>query len=53
MALFDCIIKIQCNPARDADNRDEFIENIIAEYNEICGDLFEIDRDDITEISGD
>ena len=53
MAVFECVINIQCNPVREAETEQEFIENIIDEYNEICSDLFEIDRDHITEISGD
>ena len=53
MATFECTINIQLNPVREADNVDEFIENLINEYNTQCEGLFEIDRDDITEISGD
>jgi hypothetical protein len=53
MATFECIINIQCNPVREADNAEEFIEDLIYEYNTQCEGLFEIDRDDITEISGD
>jgi hypothetical protein len=53
MATFECIINIQCNPVREADNAEEFIEDLIYEYNTQCEGLFEIDRGDITEISGD
>jgi hypothetical protein len=53
MAFFECTINIQCNPVREADNVEEFIEDLIHEYNTQCEGLFEIDRDDITEISGD
>ena len=53
MATFECTINIQLNPVREADNVDEFIEDLINEYNTQCEGLFEIDRDHITEISGD
>ena len=53
MAVFECVINIQCNPVREAENEQEFIENIIDEYNEICSDLFEIGREDLTKISSD
>ena len=53
MAVFECVINIQCNPVREAENVEEFIEDLIHEYNTQCEGLFEIDRDDITEISGD
>ena len=53
MAVFECVINIQCNPVREAENVEEFIEDLIHEYNTQCEGLFEIDRDDITKISGD
>ena len=58
MATFECTINIQLNPVREADNVDEFIENLINEYNTQYSrnllfreGLFKIDRDDITKIS--
>ena len=53
MAVFECVINIQCNPVREAETEQEFIEDLIHEYNTQCEGLFEIDRDHITEISGD
>ena len=48
---YECKIKIDdIFPNRQADNKEQFIENLIQEYNNACGHLFEINRNDISEI---
>tara|TARA_R110000772_G_scaffold50059_2_gene115220 strand:- start:1290 stop:1496 length:207 start_codon:yes stop_codon:yes gene_type:complete len=45
--LFEATINIKCSPVREANSKEEFIINLINEYNNTCGELFEIDRSDI------
>ncbi len=47
MPYFEALITINTNPVRKANSEDEFIKNLIIEYNEKCGELFEITKKDI------
>jgi len=47
---YECTVKIETNPVREAVSRDDFINNLIKEYNATCGELFEINAYDLTEI---
>jgi len=53
MKTFECIIELgTVNPVRQANNKEEFVREIVKEYNATCGYLFKIDRThnkDITE----
>jgi len=51
MHTYECVLKIKVNPVREAASREEFISNLIDEYNERCRDLFFICRSDITDIT--
>jgi len=51
MHRYECVLKIEVNPVREAASREEFISNLIDEYNERCRDLFFICRSDITDIT--
>ena len=48
--MYECVINIKLNPVREAESEEEFIENLIEEYNDQCFGLFHIDRSMITEI---
>tara|TARA_X000000368_G_scaffold7475_1_gene5747 strand:- start:1016 stop:1192 length:177 start_codon:yes stop_codon:yes gene_type:complete len=49
---YECRIKIDdIFPVRKANSKEEFIRNLIEEYNNTCGHLFEISRSDISEIT--
>tara|TARA_R110000823_G_C15815421_1_gene488706 strand:- start:123 stop:362 length:240 start_codon:yes stop_codon:yes gene_type:complete len=47
---YECVISVKCNPVREANSKEEFIKNLIAEYNSKCESLFEINRSDISKI---
>jgi hypothetical protein len=51
MHTYECVLKIEVNPVRQATSQEEFISNLIDEYNERCRDLFFICRADITDIT--
>jgi hypothetical protein len=52
MYRYECVLNLgQLNPVRYANSKEEFIENLLQEYNYTYGDLFYITRSDITDIS--
>lgn len=54
MSTYECILNIgKLYPVREANSKQEFINNLINEYNEQCFGLLDIRREDITEISSD
>ena len=51
MKLFECEIELgSVYPVRKAETKEEFIKNLIEEYNEKCFDLFEINENMIKEV---
>ena len=49
--LFECEIELgSVYPVREAKTKEEFIKNLIEEYNNKCFDLFEINEDMIKEV---
>lgn len=50
---YECVINIKLNPVRYADNKKEFIDNLIEEYNEQCYGLFDIHECDLKNIKED
>ncbi len=51
MKRFECVIDLPwVNPVREAHNKEEFIENILTEYNKALDGLVEITRGDIREV---
>jgi len=50
---YACVIKLTLNPVRQASSEEEFISNLLSEYNGKCGDLFDINEADVTEILSD
>jgi hypothetical protein len=54
MYTFECVLNIgKLYPVREANSKEEFIGNLITEYNEQCFGLLDIRGEDITEISSD
>ena len=54
MYTFECVLNIgKLYPVREANSKQEFIDNLITEYNEQCFGLLDIRGEDITEISSD
>jgi hypothetical protein len=52
MYTFECVLNIgKLYPVREANSKEEFIGNLITEYNEQCFGLLDIRGEDITEIS--
>ena len=52
MKTFECIIELgTVNPVRQANNKEEFVREIVKEYNATCGYLFKIDRTHIKDIT--
>tara|TARA_A200000113_G_scaffold47801_1_gene39182 strand:+ start:43 stop:210 length:168 start_codon:yes stop_codon:yes gene_type:complete len=47
MNTYEAIITIKTNPVREANSEQEFIENLLEEYNDKCWELFEINKEDI------
>ena len=48
---FECKIELGCtNPVREAETVEEFVDNLVDEYNGICGELFTITSSMITDI---
>ena len=50
---YECVIELKLNPVRQAPSKEEFIANLLDEYNGECGDLFDISEADITDILSD
>ena len=51
MKLYECVIDVRnLFPIREANTKQEFIDNLIEEYNEKCFGLLTIRREDIKEI---
>ena len=46
-------ITISTNPVRWATSKQEFIDNLVEEYNEVCSELFDIYDDDIEVLDSD
>ena len=54
MNTYECILDLgKVNPVREAKNKEEFINNLLNEYNTACNGLFEIRREDISKITSD
>ena len=54
MNLYECILDLgKVNPVREANSKEEFIENLLEEYNHKCDGLFDVRRQDISEITSD
>ena len=54
MNLYECILNLgEVNPVREANSKEEFIENLLEEYNHKCDGLFDVQRQDISEITSD
>ena len=50
---YECVINLTLYPVRQARSQEEFIENLIAEYNAKAGDLVTLSRSDLTNITPD
>ena len=51
MKTFECIIELgTVNPVRQANNKEEFVREIVKEYNATCGYLFKINQTHIKDI---
>lgn len=50
---YEGVIKLELNPVRYASSKEEFIENLIDEYNSVYGEMFLISRSDISNINSD
>jgi hypothetical protein len=51
MNRYECIVELgRLNPVRYAESKEEFIENLLNEYNQACDGLFYLDRADIKDI---
>ena len=50
MKGFTCVINIRLDPYRQANTRQEFIDNLLQEYNEQCYGLLDIKEQDLKEI---
>jgi len=51
MKTFECTIELgTVNPVRQANNKEEFVREIVKEYNATCGYLFKINQTDIKDI---
>ena len=53
MLTYEAIITIKTNPVREANSEQEFIQNLLEEYNGKCSELFEINKEDIQVTIGD
>tara|TARA_R100001460_G_scaffold29424_1_gene58585 strand:- start:2687 stop:2872 length:186 start_codon:yes stop_codon:yes gene_type:complete len=53
MKSYECKITITVNPVREANSKEEFIENLLEEYNNTCWELFTICREDIKGLTED
>tara|TARA_R100001460_G_C3538328_1_gene174241 strand:+ start:1200 stop:1373 length:174 start_codon:yes stop_codon:yes gene_type:complete len=51
MKTFECIIELgTVNPVRQANNKEEFVRELVKEYNATCSYLFKIDQTQIRDI---
>jgi hypothetical protein len=51
MKVFECEIELgSVYPVREAKNKEEFVKNLIEEYNNKCFELFEINEDMIIDV---
>lgn len=54
MKMYECEIVIKLNPRRYANSREEFIKNLVAEYNDaVSPELFDVYPEDIINIKED
>jgi hypothetical protein len=54
MNTYHCILDLgKVFPVREAKNKEEFIANLLDEYNTACDGLFDVKREDISEITSD
>ena len=52
MKTFECTIELgKVYPVRQANNKEEFVRELVKEYNATCGYLFHIDRTHIKDIT--
>ncbi len=52
MKTFECTIELgKVYPVRQANNKEEFVRELVKEYNATCGLLFEIDQTHIKDIT--
>ena len=52
MKTFECTIELgTVNPVRQANNKEEFVREIVKEYNATCGYLFKINQTHIKDIT--
>ena len=50
MKGFTCVINVRLDPYRQANTRQEFIDNLLQEYNEQRFGLFDLKEQDLKEI---
>ena len=51
---YECTLDLgKVHPCRYAKSKEEFIENLLDEYNTACDGLFDVRRSDISEITSD
>lgn len=48
---YECTLVIKVNPTRQARNQREFVDNLLEEYNSVCGNLFCIEKEDLQNIT--
>lgn len=54
MKTYECILDLgKVYPVRESNNKEEFIKNLLNEYNYKCDGLFEVKREDISKITSD
>ena len=54
MNTYECILDLgKVYPVRESNNKEEFIKNLLDEYNYKCDGLFEVKREDISKITSD
>tara|TARA_R100001015_G_C4587760_1_gene143528 strand:- start:90 stop:302 length:213 start_codon:yes stop_codon:yes gene_type:complete len=51
---YECILNLgKVYPCRYAKSKEEFINNLLDEYNTACNGLFDVRREDISKITSD
>ena len=54
MNTYECILNLgETYPVREANSEEEFIANLLEEYNYKCDGLFDVRREDISKITSD
>jgi hypothetical protein len=48
--MWACIIKLKLNPCREANSKEEFINNLLEEYNNKCWELFDVYESDLIDV---